>query len=69
MQDCLGLLQDVAVTGALLETVANGDDREMLTHPIGHDGGWQAAAARRARGRLERRFKRFAVLGSSLTDC
>lgn len=61
IQDCLGLLQDVAMTEPLLDPLAKGDDRETLLHATGLVYGWQAAASSRARARLERRFKRFAT--------
>jgi triphosphatase len=59
LQDCLGILQDVAVTEPHLESLAIGDDRETLRHAAGLVRGWQAAAAERARDRLLRRFERF----------
>jgi CHAD domain-containing protein len=59
MQDCLGLLQDVAMTEPLLDPLAKGDDKDTLLHATGLVYGWQASAAKRARERLERRFKRF----------
>ncbi len=59
LQDCLGLLQDVAVTQPLLASVTEGEDRATLAHAAGLVSGWQAAAARRARDRLARRFERF----------
>lgn len=61
LQDCLGVLQDVAVTEPLLASVVTGDDREALGHAAGLVSGWQAAAAQRARDRLDRRFERFAA--------
>jgi CHAD domain-containing protein len=61
MQDCLGLLQDVAMTEPLLDPLAKGDDRDTLLHATGLVYGWQAAASKRARADLERRFKRFSV--------
>jgi CHAD domain-containing protein len=68
LQDCLGLLQDVAVTEPLLASLAGdgesdarsrGGDKDLLAHAAGLVSGWQAAAARRARARLDRRFQRF----------
>jgi inorganic triphosphatase YgiF len=59
LQDCLGVLQDVAMTQPLLESVAQGRDRDVLAHAAGLVSGWQAAAARRARSRLADRFERF----------
>jgi inorganic triphosphatase YgiF len=61
MQDLLGLLQDVAMTEPLLDPLAQGPQKDALLHATGLVYGWQAAAARQARARLERRFKRFAV--------
>ncbi len=61
LQDCLGILQDVAVTQPLLASVAEGEDRAALVHAAGLVSGWQAAAARRAHERLTRRFERFAA--------
>ncbi|HEX5137221.1 MAG TPA: CHAD domain-containing protein [Planctomycetota bacterium] len=60
MQDCLGLLQDVATTEPLLDPIAKGDERDTLLHATGLVYGWQAGIARRARARLEDRFRRFA---------
>ncbi|MCK6461211.1 MAG: CHAD domain-containing protein, partial [Planctomycetes bacterium] len=72
IQDCLGILQDVAVTEPLLDPLAKGDDKDTLLHATGLVYGWQAAAASRARARLERRFKRFSArrcFWASHTDC
>lgn len=60
IQDCLGILQDVAVTGPLVASIEAGEDKDALVHATGLVSGWQAAAARRARERLGRRFERFA---------
>lgn len=60
MQDCLGVLQDVAMTEPLLDALPKGDDGEALSRAAGLVYGWQAAAARRARARIGRRFKRLA---------
>ncbi len=59
LQDCLGLLQDVAVTGPLLASLEAGEARDALAHAAGLVSGWQAAAASNARERLGRRFERF----------
>jgi len=59
IQDCLGLLQDVAVTEPLVGSLVKGEQKDTLAHAAGLVSGWQAAAARRARGRMEERFERF----------
>lgn len=57
LQDGLGILQDVAMTQPLLDSVGGGDE---IAHAAGLVSGWQAAAARRAKARLGERYERFA---------
>jgi inorganic triphosphatase YgiF len=61
LQDCLGTLQDVAMTPPLLGSLTTDDAAEEadLARAAGVVAGWQAVEARRARGRLDRRFERF----------
>jgi CHAD domain-containing protein len=59
LQDCLGVLQDVAMTPPLLATIPPDGDGDALARAAGLVVGWQAAAAERARGRLEKRYNRF----------
>jgi inorganic triphosphatase YgiF len=59
LQDCLGVLQDVAMTQPLLESVTDGEDADVLAHAAGLVSGWQAAGARRAKDRLADRYERF----------
>jgi inorganic triphosphatase YgiF len=61
LQTCLGILQDVAMTQPLLDSVTRGDEHDVLAHAAGLVSGWQAAAARRARDRLADRFERLTL--------
>jgi CHAD domain-containing protein len=60
LQAALGMLQDVAMTPPLLDSVADSND-PALAHAKGIVMGWQAASAQRARARLHKRFERFAA--------